>query len=94
MSAPKTSFQDFEWACGHTGPAVCKACAEGWIKEGSDRAVEAATARKESRRRGAALAEIAEALKERHRFSDQDEMRYTLLGILESCRFDTAGNRQ
>ena len=30
---PVTSFRDFKWACGHTGPAVCKQCATEWRKE-------------------------------------------------------------
>ena len=33
MAEPKVSFQDFDWACGHTGPAVCAQCWDAKLAE-------------------------------------------------------------
>ena len=32
MSDRPTSFHDFKWACGHTGPGYCKTCRDDEIE--------------------------------------------------------------
>ena len=31
MSDQPTSFHDFKWACGHTGPSYCKICRDDQV---------------------------------------------------------------
>jgi hypothetical protein len=31
MSDQPTSFHDFKWACGHTGPSYCKICRDNQV---------------------------------------------------------------